>query len=83
MSAFIPEKDQVRLRHMLDAARMAHGFVQHRKRGDLSLEHLDTLGLVKCLENIGEAANQLDDSIGASPAAVGRQLFLRGHRWLY
>ncbi len=29
------------------------------------------------------ATNRLDDDIDASPAAVGRQLFLRGHRHLY
>jgi outer membrane protein assembly factor BamB len=29
------------------------------------------------------AVNRLDDDIDASPAAVGRQLFLRGHKFLY
>src|SRR5208282_777171 len=29
------------------------------------------------------ATNRLDDKIDASPAAVGRQLFLRGHKHLY
>lgn len=29
------------------------------------------------------ATNSLDDHIDASPAVAGRQLFLRGHRWLY
>jgi outer membrane protein assembly factor BamB len=29
------------------------------------------------------ATNKLDDSIDASPALAGRQLFLRGHKWLY
>lgn len=29
------------------------------------------------------ATNELDDQIDASPAAVGRQLFLRGHKKLY
>jgi outer membrane protein assembly factor BamB len=29
------------------------------------------------------ATNKLDDPIDASPAVVGRQLFLRGHNWLY
>jgi hypothetical protein len=29
------------------------------------------------------AANRLDDKIDASPVAVGKQLFLRGHNSLY
>ena len=29
------------------------------------------------------ASNPLDDNIDASPAVVGRQMFLRGHRFLY
>ena len=29
------------------------------------------------------ATNRLNDHIDASPAAVGRQLFLRGHKYLY
>ena len=29
------------------------------------------------------ATNELDDTIDASPAVVGRQLFLRGHKYLY
>ena len=29
------------------------------------------------------AINELDDTIDASPALVGRQLFLRGHKYLY
>jgi len=29
------------------------------------------------------ATNELDDNIDASPAVVGRQLFLRGHKYLY
>jgi uncharacterized protein with HEPN domain len=61
----IPEDDQIRLRHILDAAQMAHAFIKHRPRGALSLEHLETLGLVKCLENIGEAANNLEESTRA------------------
>ena len=29
------------------------------------------------------ATNRLDDKIDASPAAVGKELFLRGHQSLY
>jgi hypothetical protein len=29
------------------------------------------------------ATNRLDDTFDGSPAVVGRQLFLRGHKYLY
>jgi outer membrane protein assembly factor BamB len=41
----------------------------------LVLKHSDKLEVL--------AVNQLDDNIDASPVAVGRQLFLRGHKYLY
>ena len=48
--------DEVRLRHMLDAARDAVGFGQDRLRTDLDSDRLLALGLLKCVEIIGEAA---------------------------
>jgi uncharacterized protein with HEPN domain len=78
------EEDEVRLRHMLDAARMIHEFVKNRQRGDLSLEHLDTLGIVKCLENIGEAANQLDDStLAMMPGVPWPRVIAMRHRLVH
>jgi uncharacterized protein with HEPN domain len=84
MSRRIPEDDQVRLRHMVDAAQMAYDFVKDRQRGDLSLDHLDTLGLVKCLENIGEAARQLDDStLAMMPEVPWRRVVAMRHRLVH
>jgi len=51
--------DQVRLRHMLDAAREAVTFVQGRRRADLDSDRMLALSLVKEIEIIGEAANQI------------------------
>ncbi|MCK6622258.1 MAG: DUF86 domain-containing protein [Calditrichaceae bacterium] len=51
--------DQVRLRHMLDAAREAVTFVQGRRRADLDTDRMLALSLVKEIEIIGEAANQI------------------------
>jgi uncharacterized protein with HEPN domain len=47
------EDDRVRLRHMLDAAREARGFVADRKRQDLDTDRMLVLALVKCVEIIG------------------------------
>ena len=55
--------DWVRLRHMLDAARMAVAFVAARDAGDRDLNPLELLGLEKLVENIGEAAGRLSPAI--------------------
>jgi len=54
--------DEVRLRHMLDAAREALGFVQGRHRADLNSDRQLVLALVKDIEIIGEAAFQTSEN---------------------
>lgn len=44
---------------MLEAAREAMEAIKGRSRGDLAKNHIWTLGLVKCIEIIGEAAARL------------------------
>jgi len=53
------KKDLIRLRHMLDAAEEALGFVKGRKRQDLDHDRMLVLALIKDIEIIGEAAYQL------------------------
>lgn len=48
--------DDVRIRHMLDAAREAVAFVEGRSRPDLDTDRKLNLSLVRLLEIIGEAA---------------------------
>lgn len=48
--------DEIRMRHMLEAAREAEGFAHGKSRADLDDDRLLTLGLLKCIEMIGEAA---------------------------
>jgi len=57
--------DLIRLRHMLDAAREAIGFVQHRRRKDLDHDRQLVWALVKAVEIIGEAASQLTPDVRA------------------
>ena len=54
--------DQVRLHHMLDAAREAMTFTQGRTRADLNRDRKLVLSLVKEIEIIGEAANQITEA---------------------
>ena len=54
--------DEIRLRHMLDAAREAVSFARGRVRGDLENDRQLVLALVKDIEIVGEAAAQVTES---------------------
>ena len=56
------ERDRIRLRHMLDAAQEAIGFLRSRSKEDLATDRMLALSLVKEIEIIGEAAKQVPDS---------------------
>jgi uncharacterized protein with HEPN domain len=47
--------DQVRLRHIFDAAKEAVGFVKGRSRSELDTNRMLSLSLVRLLEVIGHA----------------------------
>ena len=53
--------DEIRLLHMLDAAREAMAFVRGRTRGDLDSDRQLVLALVKEVEIVGEAATQVTE----------------------
>jgi len=55
----MPKSDRTRLRHMLDAATEAMKSASGRTRGDLDADLVWALGLVKCVEIIGEAAARI------------------------
>lgn len=59
------KNDDVRLRHILGAAREAIAFSRNRSREDLNRDRMLNLSLVHLLEIIGEAAR------GVSPAFRG------------
>lgn len=53
--------DEIRLRHMIEAAREAVSFVHGRVRSDLEVDRQLVLSLVKDIEIIGEAATQITE----------------------
>lgn len=53
--------DDIRLRHMLDAATEALRFTSGRQREDLEADRQLTWALIKAIEIIGEAAGQLSE----------------------
>lgn len=54
--------DEVRLRHMHDAAREALSFATERTRGDLDNDRQLVLALLKEIEIVGEAAFRVTES---------------------
>jgi uncharacterized protein with HEPN domain len=48
--------DEIRLQHMLSAAREALSFAKGKKRVDLDKDRMLVLSILKCIEIIGEAA---------------------------
>ena len=52
--------DLTRLTDMRDAAQAAFDAVRGRSRSDLSIDHVWMLGLVKCVEIVGEAAGRIN-----------------------
>ena len=55
--------DDIRVRHMLDAAREAVSFAQGRMRDDRGTDRQLVLSLVKDIEIVGEAAAQTTESV--------------------
>lgn len=51
--------DEIRLRHMLDAARQALDFVRDETRGSLNKDRKLEFALVKAIEIVGEAASKV------------------------
>ena len=57
----MPNEDQVRLRHMIEAAEQVRSFVAGRERPDLDTDRMLLFALVRAIEIIGEAASKVSD----------------------
>ena len=68
--------DEIRLRHMLDAAREAVSFARGRVRSDLETDRQLVLSLVKDIEIVGEAAAQVTESTRAQALDIPWQVIV-------
>lgn len=57
------EQDNIRLSHMLDAAREVMQFAEGRSKTDLKRDRMFALAVVKDIEIIGEAASRISEEI--------------------
>ena len=71
--------DEIRLQHMLDAAREAVSFVQGQIRSDLDNDRRLVLALIKDIEIVGEAATQITEPTRSSLPEIPWQQ-IRGMR---
>ena len=80
----MPKSDRTRLLHMLDAAREAMRSVSGRTRQDLDADYVWTLGLVKCVEIIGEAAARMGkETKGRNPHIPWAQIIAMRNRLIH
>ena len=67
--------DDIRLRHMRDAAKEALAFAAGKQRADLDADRQLLLALTRCIEIIGEAASNItEDTISRHPAIPWPQI---------
>jgi uncharacterized protein with HEPN domain len=68
-------RDEVRLRHMLDAAQKAIAFMQGRERTDLDTDEMLALAVVRLVEILGEAAKNVSQPLkDQTPNIAWRQI---------
>lgn len=78
------ERDLVRLRHMLDAARQALDFCANRCREDLDTNPMLRRAVIHCIQEIGEAAAQVSDECRAHfPSLPWQQIVGMRHRLVH
>lgn len=76
--------DRVPVRHALEAARRAVSSTRKWRRSDLDLEELPTLGLIRLLEVIGEAANAVSPEMQqANPEIPWRKMAALRNRLIH
>lgn len=77
--------DEIRLRHMLDAAREVLSFAQGRTRNDLEYDRQLVLALVKDIEILGEAATHVTGRSRLSTPEIPweRIVGMRNRRYMY
>lgn len=68
-------RDEVRLRHMVDAAQKAIAFTQGRERTDLNIDEMLALAVVRLVEILGEAAKNVSQDLkDRTPEIAWRQM---------
>jgi uncharacterized protein with HEPN domain len=62
--------DAIRIRHIVEAAQMAQGFVEGRRRADLDTDTMLLFAVVQVIQIIGEAASRVSPERRAATPSV-------------
>lgn len=78
------QKDDIRIKHMLDAAKKAVQFVEGKERSDLDSDEMLFLAEVRLIEIIGEAAARVTDETQAKfPKVPWKQVVATRNRLIH
>ena len=76
--------DDLRLRHMLEAAQKAVAFAENRTRQNLDTDEQFALALTRLLEIVGEAAGSVSDTVReTNPAIPWRSIISTRNRLIH
>ena len=78
------QKDEIRIKHMLDAAEKATHFIQGKERSDLDSDEMLFLAEIRLIEIIGEAAASVtEDTRSKFPNVPWRQIVATRNRLIH
>jgi uncharacterized protein with HEPN domain len=76
--------DEIRFRHMLDAAEAAMGFVAGKDRDDLDFDRMLALALVRSIEIVAEAGARVsEEGLAAVPDVPWREIVAMRNRLIH
>lgn len=63
-------EDSIRVRHMIEAAQTALGFISGRQAADLDSDRMLLFALMRAIEVIGEAASKVSEEVRRSSPEI-------------
>lgn len=77
-------EDEIRIRHMIEAAKTTQSFIAERKRSDLDTDQMLSLALARAIEIIGEAASKVSPKTrSATPFVPWAQIIAMRNRLIH
>lgn len=77
-------EDEIRIRHMIEAANATQSFMAERKRSDLDTDQMLSFALARAIEIIGEAASKVSpETRSATPSVPWVQVIAMRNRLIH
>lgn len=76
--------DAIRIRHMIEAADAAQGFIAGRQRSELDTDRMLAFALMRAVEIVGEAASKISpETRAAMPSVPWSAIVATRHRLIH